>query len=200
MLDKGRRERVTYPSAKWFRRLESAYLPTSASWLSSTPNLSGRVQPDRLQYVFRRHEEDLRMPVGMYSVLALLPESSDFTLDAAVSHFDDMRYPRFKLRAELANRPGSQEATGFRVFYEGWSIVAWLEADSDVLSESREMSDESDLPAPAEVIARCSRRLSVWSDEDSDLEFAHHFEEFIADLRDRFGAFIKDYVAGEWRT
>jgi hypothetical protein len=54
MLDTGRRERVSYPSAKWFRRLESAYLRPSASWLSSTPNLSGRVQPDRLQYVFTK--------------------------------------------------------------------------------------------------------------------------------------------------
>ncbi len=52
MLDTGRRDRVSYPSAKWCRRLESAYLRPSASWLSSTPNLSGRVQPDRLQYVF----------------------------------------------------------------------------------------------------------------------------------------------------
>ena len=140
------------------------------------------------------------MPDDMYSVLALLPESSDFTLDAAVSHFDDMRYPRFKLRAELANRPGSQEATGFRVFYEAWSIVAWLETSPDVLIESREMASDSDLPAPAEVIARCSRRLSVWSDEDPDFELAHFFEEFIADLRERFGAFIKDHVAGGWRT
>ena len=140
------------------------------------------------------------MPDGMYSVLALIPESSNFSLDAAVAHFHDMPYPRFKLRAELVTGPGSGEPSGFRVFYEHWSIVAWLETDPDVLSESREMAGETDLPAPAEVIARCSRRLSVWSDEDPDLEFAHHFEEFITELRERFGAFIKDYVAGGWRT
>jgi len=140
------------------------------------------------------------MPDDMYSVLALLPESSDFTLDAAVAHFDGMPYPRFKLRAELVTRLESREPSGFRVFYEGWSIIAWLETHPDVLSESREMADETDLPASAEVIARCSRRLSVWSDEDQDLELAHYFEEFITKLRERFGAFIKDYVAGTWRT
>ena len=30
------------------------------------------------------------MPDGMYSALALLPESSDFTLAHAVAHFDGM--------------------------------------------------------------------------------------------------------------
>jgi hypothetical protein len=140
------------------------------------------------------------MPDGMYSVLALLPESSDFSLAAAVSHFHGMPYPRFRLRAEMATDPQKHEPCGFRVFYGEWSIVAWLETHPDVLSESREMAEEMDLPAPAEVIANCARRLSVWSDEDPDLEFAHHFEEFIIDLRERFGAFIKDYVLGGWRT
>jgi hypothetical protein len=140
------------------------------------------------------------MPDGMYSVLALLPESSDFTLDAAVAHFGSVAYRTFQLRAELAAVVGQPQPSGFRVFYEAWSIVAWLETDPDVLTESREMAEGDDLPAPAEVIAGCSRRLSVWSDEDPDLEFAHYFEEFLDELRHRFGAFIKDYVLGGWRT
>ena len=31
------------------------------------------------------------MADGMYEVLALLPESGDFTLDAAVAHFGEVR-------------------------------------------------------------------------------------------------------------
>jgi hypothetical protein len=138
------------------------------------------------------------MPDGMYSVLALLPPSSDFTLEAAVAHFGNVD-PKFKQRAELAKSPAGQ-VTGFRVFYQEWAIVAWLETDPTVLAESREMADGDDLPAPAEVIASCDRRLSIWSDEDPDFELAHLFEEFITALRERFGAFIKDYVMGGWRT
>lgn len=141
------------------------------------------------------------MPDGMYSVLALLPESSDFTLERAVKHFDGMDYRRFKLRAELATSEGKQEPTGFRVYYEdGWAMVAWLESDESVASESQEMAEEDDIPAPAEVIAGCNRRLSVWSDEDPNFEYDSYFEDFIGNLRERFGAFIKDYVLGGWRT
>src|SRR5262245_51862086 len=115
--------------------------------------------------------EGLLMPDGMYSVLALLPESSDFTLEAAVEHFGKRRWGKDKGRAELAVPKGKRKPAGFRVFYGSWAVVAWLESGKGVLSESQDIAEEDDLPAPAAEIAACSRRLSVWSDKDPDLEY-----------------------------
>jgi hypothetical protein len=148
------------------------------------------------------------MAHGRYEVLALLPESSDFTLQRAVAYFASLTFSRVRsgkfiyknapVRAELATVEGEQTPSGFRVFYGDWLIVAWLEADDTVRIESREMAEGDDLPAAAEVIARCSRRLSVWSDEDPEFEFTDDFTRFIDHLRERFGTFIKDYVNGCW--
>jgi hypothetical protein len=48
-------------------------------------------------------------------VIALLPEGSDFSLEAAVAHFGQLR--RGKLRAELATPKGRRRPAGFRVFF-----------------------------------------------------------------------------------
>src|SRR5262245_61899461 len=114
----------------------------------------------------------------MYSVLALIPEASDFTLERAVAHFAGLTFSKYgfgklvhkkhPLRAELAKVKRARKPSGFRVYYDNWAVVAWLEADRTVRVESREMAEEEGLPASAEVIAGCTRRLSVWSDEDPD--------------------------------
>jgi hypothetical protein len=102
------------------------------------------------------------------------------------------------VRAELARPRRARKFSGFRVYYGDWSIVAWLEADRTVRIESQEMAEEDDLPAPAEVIAGCSRRLSVWSEEDPQFEWTDEFIEYTNQLRERFGAFISDPVNGGW--
>jgi hypothetical protein len=140
------------------------------------------------------------MADGMYEVLALLPESSDFTLEAAVAHFGKVRLGKGTLRAELATSEGKRKPSGFRVFFGGWAVVAWLESGKGVLSESEEFAEEDDLPAPAKVIAACSRRLSVWSDEDENGDYTDEFNEYADELRERFGAFILDPVNGGWWT
>ena len=140
------------------------------------------------------------MANGMYEVLALLPETSDFTLETAVAFFRTVRYGEGTLRAELATPGHKEEPSGFRVFYGDWVVVAWLETGKCVLGESEEMSWGDGLPAPAEVIASCSRRLSVWSDEDPGCHHSNEFMFYTDDLRERFGAFIKDCVNGCWWT
>jgi hypothetical protein len=150
------------------------------------------------------------MSDGMYNVLALIPEASDFTLEQAVAHFAGLTFSKFRsgkcvydrhpLRAELAQSEGKKEPSGFRVFYGDWAVVAWLETGRTVRGESEEMSELDDLPAPSEVIAGCIRRLSVWSDEDPTFDWTDDFTEYTEELRGRFGMFIYDCVNGCWWT
>ena len=103
-------------------------------------------------------------------------------------------YGKSPVRAELATTPGKDKPTGFRVFYGDWAVVAWLETDDSVHVESRELAERDDLPASAEVIASCTRRLSVWSDEDREFNWTDQFESYTTRLRKRFGVFIRDNV------
>ncbi len=148
---------------------------------------------------------------GMYEVLALLPAASDFTLELAVRHFASLTFTQFKggraifknepVRAELVKERGKKKPSGFRVLYGSWAIVAWLQEGKDVLKDSQNHAEDDDLPAPAEIIAGCSRRLSVYSDrDDPDFDNGDRFTEFTTELRQRFGAFIQDYVNGGWWT
>ena len=139
------------------------------------------------------------MANGMYEVLAMIPESSDFTLEAAVAHFRTIRYRNGHLRAELAVPRGKRKPTGFRVHFGDWSVVAWLETDESVRVESGEFATRRrGRPAPAEVIAGCTRRLSVWSDEDFEADHTDDWIEFVDELRERFGVFVRDCVNGKW--
>jgi hypothetical protein len=147
----------------------------------------------------------------MYEVLAYLPATSDFTLELAVGHFASTTFTQFKggkalfknepVRAELAKKRGQKNPSGFRVYYGKWAIVAWLMEGEDVLEDSRNHAEDDDLPAPSAIIASCSRKLSVYSDrDDPDFDNGDRFTEFTAQLRQRFGAFIQDYVNGGWWT
>jgi hypothetical protein len=146
----------------------------------------------------------------MYEVLALIPESSDFTLERAVAHFKKLTFSRYRcgkclfkkarVRAELATPKRKRKPSGFRVVYGDWGIDAWLDSGKDVLAESRDLAEEDDLPAQAEVIAACSQRLSVWSDEDPNLDYSDDITAYTDELRERFGMFIYDPVNGCWWT
>src|ERR1700678_4562812 len=103
----------------------------------------------------------------MYHVLALIPETSDFTLERAVDHFGKLTFSKFSagkfvykkhpLRAELAKAERAKKHSGFRVVSDDWAVVAWLENDRTVRVESGEMAEYENLPAPAEVIGGCTR-------------------------------------------
>ena len=80
-----------------------------------------------------------------------------------------------------------------------WSVVAWLESGADILAESREFAAfRKGRPAKAVVIATCSTRLSVWSDEDTEFEHTDDWLDYVDSLRERFGAFVYDPVNGQW--
>ena len=148
------------------------------------------------------------MADGMYEVLALIPETSDFTLERAADYFAALTFNKFRsgkfvfknqsVRVELATSEGKVAPSGFRVYYGDWAVVAWLESGAGVLGESQEFAQEDDLPASAEVIAGWSRRLSVWSDEDLEFDWTDQFNEYTDQLRERFGVSIHDCVNGCW--
>jgi hypothetical protein len=147
----------------------------------------------------------------MYEVAVLLPQASDFTLDRAVEHFASLTFSQYKdgrftyrnepVRAELTISPGEQEPSGFRVCFGNWACVAWLDEGESVEADSVAHAEFSDLPAPAEIIAGCRRWLWVCSDIDApDFDNSDHFTKFTNELRERFGAFVRDYVNGGWWT
>jgi hypothetical protein len=138
------------------------------------------------------------MPGGRYSVWALLPETSDFTVEAAIAHFGKLRFGKEKIQAEPASPRGKRKFPGFRVLFGDWAVSVWLESGDSVLVDSADIAEGDDLPASAEVIASCARRLAVISDKDSKLIYADHIGLVMDELRERFGAFNYDHVQDEW--
>jgi hypothetical protein len=151
------------------------------------------------------------MPHGRYEVMGLVPSSSDFTLERAVLHFASLTFTQYKqgravfrneaVRAELLSADRDSWSHGFRVWYGPWPVTAWLDSGPDVQEANRDMAEEDDLPAPAEVIAGCPSRLSVSSDpDDPDYDNSERFSEYTDQLRERFEVFIHDDVNGGCRT
>jgi len=134
----------------------------------------------------------------MYQVLALIPPASDFSLDKATEYFRSLRFRDNCVRVESAQAEAQEIPTGFRVWYEDWSIVAWIDDAPGVLVDSQHMVDRGPLSGRPEVVASCARRLSVWSDEDPDFDHSDEMTHFTDRLRERFGMFIYDPVNGEW--
>jgi hypothetical protein len=132
-----------------------------------------------------------------YHVLALTPTGSEFTVEDAVEAFvaDGQS-------ASVVTSPGGAR-DGFRVvFADDWAIVAWLEDDADVAAESEEILDVFGRPPgapPDGPPITCDRRLSIWSDDDSEMMNAHFFEETIQFLQERFRLFVFDGNLGIWR-
>ncbi|AWM42213.1 hypothetical protein C1280_11630 [Gemmata obscuriglobus] len=139
-----------------------------------------------------------RMSNGRLKMLAHLPASSDFSLAAAVAYFDGRQCGRRSVQAELA--PEARSPTGFRVRFTSWAVVAWLEEGAEVLADSAELAAGPDLPAPPEVVAGCSRRLSVWSDPGLTADRRAKFWWLAAQLRERFAALHYDHFAVRWLT
>jgi hypothetical protein len=128
-----------------------------------------------------------------YHVIALIPASAPFDLQAAI---DALNSEGFK-----ADQPDYGHLPGLRVVAsDGWGVGAWLE-DDDEAREMNQTLSEYDLPdgVTPEQISECSARLSIWSDDDPDLMNAHVFEEFIQLFKERFGLFLFDNRLGEWR-
>lgn len=143
------------------------------------------------------------MADGCYELIGLVPASSDFSLERAVQHYSSQTFTRYKkpVRAEFLLADREAFSTGFRVWYGSWTVTAWLDSGPDVVKDNRYLSEESDLPAPPEVIAGCPFRLSIRSDVDApDFDNSDRFTEFTDQLRERFGVFLLDNVNGGWWT
>src|SRR6266496_2023013 len=98
----------------------------------------------------------MNMANNRYEVIALIPATSDFSLEKAVAHFGSLSFRKVRVRSELAKAEGESSFTGFLVWYGDWSIVAWLDSAPGVLADSQDSVDEEPLPAPPEIIASCA--------------------------------------------
>ncbi len=138
------------------------------------------------------------MPNHMYEVLALIPVGSDFSLEKAVSHFGSLLFRNMQLRSQLAKSEDENSSEGFRVWYGDWAIVAWFDDSPSVWVDSQHLMTVNPSPAPTELIGSCTKRLSVWSDEDPQLAHSDEMTHYTDELRKRFGMFIYDPVHGGW--
>ncbi len=66
------------------------------------------------------------MPNDMYELFALIPSTSDFSIDGAVAHFDTLTFGKTRLRSEAIRAEGHEPVQGFRVHYEDWRITFLL--------------------------------------------------------------------------
>jgi hypothetical protein len=138
------------------------------------------------------------MSYGMYEVVALIPSSSTFSVAAAVAWYASLTEGKVQLRSEPANAKSDEPLEGFRVWYGDWAIVAWLDESSGVADDSADLANETPLPADARVIAGCTKRLDVISDEDPHREHSDEITHFTDELREHFGLFLFDPVNGGW--
>src|SRR6476620_8814105 len=97
------------------------------------------------------------MADGCYELVGLVPASSDFSLERAVQFFSEQTFTRYKtpVRADLLFAKTDSCPTGFRVCYGAWGITAWLDSSPAVAIDNRYLAEETELPAPPEVIAAC---------------------------------------------
>jgi hypothetical protein len=130
----------------------------------------------------------------MYTVCAMIPRSTDFSLSMAIEHF---RSRGLQCEPATSDNGGS----GFRAYYGSWAIVAWYDEGAAVLRDSQEMADipTAPLPVPAEVIASCDRELTLWSDEDHKAEHTNDWIAFVDELIKAVpGMVVHDFVTGTW--
>jgi hypothetical protein len=127
-----------------------------------------------------------------YHVLALIPVNAQFSISKAVETYTASGYQAAQIT--------SPRGKGFQVAYAGnWTILAWFEEDT--AEENQEIINSYGNPpgVSSEEIIRCDNRLSIWSDDDSEMMNAHLFEEHIDFLKEKFKLYIFDNVQGIWR-
>jgi len=138
------------------------------------------------------------VPNDMYELFALIPSTSDFSIDGAVAHFDTLTFGKTRLRSEAIRAEGHEPVQGFRVHYEDWSITAWLDESAGVIADSQHLAAQEPLPTDHDAIARCSKRLSIISDEDPELNHSDEITHFTDALRKLNRLFVWDPVNAEW--
>jgi hypothetical protein len=131
-------------------------------------------------------------------MLTHIPADSDFSLNAAIEHFQAASFADTRLQSELTTGLSGGVPSGFRVWFDHWSIVSWLEQGEEVLVDSEVLSHQAGLRVPPSVIAACSLRLSVWSDPGITPEREEWFRWFAEQLSDRFAAIHYDHFAQKW--
>lgn len=102
----------------------------------------------------------------MYRAYGLIPPGNPFTLDEAETRLRD-RFP-----GAVVARAGAQVT----VQKGDWEIELLLNADPGVLAESVELAEQIGGLEDGQELARCDRRVEVWSDTQDP--FVEHLADF----------------------
>ena len=106
----------------------------------------------------------------MYHAHGLVHAASDFTLDAAEARLGD-RFPGYTVA-----RAGDQ----ITVSKADWEIALLLNTDPGVLADSANVAERIAGTDDGLDLARCARRVEVWSDTPDP--FVEHLADFHAVL------------------
>jgi hypothetical protein len=142
-------------------------------------------------------DDDIEDVDSQRCVAAMIPAASSFSLESAVLHFQDSRFGRKRLVAELAP-PGSRRPKGFRVNYGNWGVVAWMNKGALTDADHANKAKSKPLPVPADVLASCDRLLTVWADPDPDAKYTKQWVHYLEQLQSAFGLVIWDYDNDKW--
>lgn len=86
------------------------------------------------------------------------------------------------------------------LLFGGWCLIVALEEYPWIEEESREMAQDHPDQTKASEVARCRRRLAIWSeDPDPGMDHFNDWVLMVECLLRRFpGLLVFDPVSGEW--
>ncbi|MFO0795927.1 MAG: hypothetical protein U0804_00540 [Gemmataceae bacterium] len=102
----------------------------------------------------------------MYRAYGLLPPGNPFNLEEAAA----------RLRARFPDAVVTQAGAQVTVQKGDWEIQLLLNADPTVLAESVELAERIAGLEDGQGLARCDRRVEVWSDTSDP--FVEHLADF----------------------
>ena len=102
----------------------------------------------------------------MYRAYGLLPPGNPFTLEEAAA----------RLRTRFADAAVAHAGNQVTVQKGDWEIELLLNADPAVRAESVELAEQIGGLEDGQELARCDRRVEVWSDTQDP--FVEHLSDF----------------------
>jgi hypothetical protein len=94
-----------------------------------------------------------------------------------------------------ASRSDSDDSLGdvHTAFWNGWGLHVHVAAEPYVAQELQEWASLKSFEPPCDVVTTCTRRVELWTDDDTDMIFFNNYVALLAEIEDRFeGALLLD--------